>query len=103
MDNDKIIAAATAKASARCEVCLSACERLHATPVQRARVKRDLLAEFDTCDSMGRVRALMERTVLDLFRNEDGDVTVFSTRDELLAAIAVYGATGKAEVQRLFV
>jgi hypothetical protein len=98
--NDKIIAAATAKASARCDVVLAACARLSATPDQRERAKRGLLAEFDANDSMGRVRAPIERTVLDLYRNEDDDIVGLTTRDDLIDAIGVYCAAGKAEVMR---
>lgn len=97
----KILAAAAAEATRRCDVVLAACERLSATAAQRARAKRDVLAEFTAADRQG-PRAKMERAVLDLFRNADGDVTVFATRDDLLAAVDLYCAAGKAEAERRF-
>jgi hypothetical protein len=86
--SEVVIAAARAEATRLCDRALAAVAKLGATPDQRARAKRYQIEEFS------RTSARVERVVCGLVE--------FSTREDLLTAIAAYCEAGIAEVESRF-
>lgn len=90
-----IKSAAIAEAARLCDQAIAAVERRGGNPVQTARAKRYQLAEFN------RTSPRIERVVCDLIRPAPGEPAA-SSRDELLAAIELYCASGVEEIERRF-